>query len=106
VDQFIQLISHIPFGGLSFASLVTLAIVLIFRGDIVPKATVDAMRTDRDAIITQKNLEIDTLKQAFRLSEEARRLDGETNHELLELGRTTVHLLESIKKQANEVGVR
>jgi hypothetical protein len=105
MQELIELLGHIPFGGISFAGLVTLAIVLIFRGDIVPKSTLEAMRTDRDAIITSKNEEVVMLKEAYRLSEEARRTDAETDKELLELARTTVHLLQSIKQQANAVEV-
>lgn len=75
--------------------------MLIFRGDIVPKSTLEAMRTDRDAIIAAKAEENEMLKQAYVMSEKARATSAEAEKELLELGRTTVHLLQSIRERAN-----
>lgn len=103
MGELVNLLSGVPVGGLSFGALVTLAIVLIFRGDIVPKSTVDAMRADRDAIIKAAKEENDMLKEAYRMSEEARRIGAENDKELLILGQTTVRLLESINKRADEV---
>jgi F0F1-type ATP synthase membrane subunit b/b' len=103
VTEFINLLSSLPIGGISFGGLVTLAIILIFKGEIVPKSTLEAMRTDRDAIIEAKNEENTMLKEAYKLSEQARATGAEADKELLELGRTTVHLLESIHERANGV---
>lgn len=103
MGEVLELLKGLPFGGISFAGLVTLAIVLIFRGEIVPKATLEAMRADRDAIIASKNEECNNYKEAYRLSEQARLTGAEADKELLELGRTTVHLLESIHEKANGV---
>lgn len=100
MTEILGALKDLPFGGISFAGLVTIAIISIFRGDIVPKSTVDSMRTDRDAMIASKNEEIAMLKEAYRMSEEARITGAEDNKELLEMGRTTVHLLESMHKLA------
>lgn len=100
MNELIELLKTIPLGGISFAGLVTMAIVLIFRGEIVPKSTVEAMRTDRDTIIAAKNAENDMLKEAYKMSEQARYVGAEADKELLELGRTTVHLLQSIHERA------
>lgn len=103
MSELTNFLSNLPYGDIGFAGLVALAIVLIFRGDIVPKSTVEAMRTDRDAIITATKEENKMLKEAYKFSEEARKVGAEADKELLELGRTTVHLLESIHQRANEV---
>jgi hypothetical protein len=44
VTEFINLISGLPIGGISFGGLVTLAIILIFKGEIVPKSTLEARK--------------------------------------------------------------
>lgn len=103
MNELTEFLSNLPYGDIGFAGLVTLAIVLIFRGDIVPRSTVEAMRADRDAIITATKEENKMLKEAYKMSEEARKIGAEADKELLELGRTTVHLLQSIKEKANEV---
>lgn len=103
MEQLTNFLSNLPYGDIGFAGLVALAIVLIFRGDIVPRSTVEAMRTDRDLIITSYREENKMLKDAYAMSEEARRIGAEADKELLELGRTTVHLLQSIHERANEV---
>lgn len=103
MNDIISLLSNLPFGGIGFGGLVTLAIVLIFRGDIVPRSTMEAARSTWEAMLIEKNNENKMLKEAYRMSEEARQIGSETDKELLELGRTTVHLLESIHKTANEV---
>lgn len=101
MDELLALLKVIPVGGISFAGLVSFAVVLIFRGEIVPKKTLDSMREDRDTIISAKNEEIEMLKEAYRMSEQARSTSDDADKELLELGRTTVHLLESIHEKAH-----
>lgn len=103
VTELLEFLSGIPVGSVGFAGLVTLAIVLIFRGEIVPRSTLEAMRTDRDAIIAAKNEENAMLKEAYKMSEQARATGAAADTELLELGRTTVHLLESIHDRANGI---
>lgn len=103
MSELIDLLSGLPVGGISFGALVSLAIILIFRGDIVPRSTVEAMRADRDAIIEAARAENAMLKEAYRMSEEARKIGAENDKELLVLGQTTVRILESIHKKANEV---
>jgi hypothetical protein len=61
------------------------------------------MREDRNAIISAKNAENEMLKEAYRMSEQARYTSADADKELLELGRTTVHLLQSIHERANGV---
>lgn len=96
-----QLLSQLPIGGIGLGSLVTLVLVLIFKGELVPKSTLEARRADWDAVIEAKNQDIEMLKEAYTMSEKARQINAESDKELLELGRTTVHLLESIHERAN-----
>lgn len=103
MQEILELLRNVPLGGISFAGLVALAIVLIFRGDIVPKSTVERNNLLFDRIISSKDYEINLLKEAYKLSEEARRTNAEADKELLELGRTTVRILKSIHQKANEV---
>lgn len=100
MDTVVEIFKGLPLGGIGFAGLVSLAIILIFRGDIVPKSTVDSMRLDRDAMISAKNAEIEMVREAYRMSEKARATSTAADIELLELGRTTVHLLQSIHEKA------
>lgn len=103
MNELIDLLSKLPVGGLGFGGIVSLAIILIFKGEIVPKSTVDAMRTDRDAIIAEKNDQNNMLKEAYKLSEQARLTGAEADKELLEMAHITVHLLESIHERAQRV---
>lgn len=103
MNEIIEVLKHLPYGDFGFAGLVVLAIVLIFQGKIVPQSTLEAMRSDRDIIITAKTEEAETWKEAYQLSEEARSTSAEADRELLELGRTTVHLLKSIHERAQGV---
>lgn len=105
MNELIEVLKDLPVGGLSFGGLVTMAIVLIFKGEIVPKSTLEAMRANYDAVITAKDEQVNMLKEAYGLSEKARTATVEDNKELLEMGRTTVHLLESIHERANRAEV-
>jgi hypothetical protein len=102
VNELIEVLKTLPVGGLSFGGLVTLAIILIFKGEIIPKSTHDSMRANYDAIISSKDDQITMLKEAYVLSEKARISSVEDNQELLEIGRTTIHLLESINARAKQ----
>lgn len=107
MNELIEMLRNLPVGNIGFAGLVTLAIVLIFRGDIVPRSTVDTLNANWDLMMKAKVSENEMLKEAYRMSEKARETSAEDVKELLELARTTVHLLTSIRKDAErtkEVG--
>lgn len=106
MGEVLELLKGLPFGGISFAGLVTLAIVLIFKGEIVPKSTMVEIRTGRDTIIASKDSENTVLKQANELLGQAIKTNSEADAEILELGRTTVQLLRSIQDQALKTGVK
>lgn len=67
------------------AGLVTLIVVLILTGRLVPRRTYEDMREERD-----------TWRAAHKVSEEARHLEQEHTGELLELSRTAIPLLRAL----------
>jgi hypothetical protein len=95
LNELIEVLRGLPVGGISFGALVSLTIVLILKGEIIPKSTYEAM-------IKGKEEENVMLKEAYRMSEKARETSAVADQELLELGRTTVHMLESIHQLAQQ----
>ncbi|WNI15585.1 hypothetical protein [Actinacidiphila sp. ITFR-21] len=67
--------------------LLSLGVVLILTGRLVPRSTLRDVQTERD-----------TWREAHRVSEEARRLDREQLGELAELGRTSTRLLTALPR--------
>lgn len=101
MNEILELLRGLPVGGISFAGIVSVCILMIFRGDIIPKSTLEKLQASSDAMIKMKTDENEMLKNAYSLSEQARELDAKNIPELLELGRTTVHLLNSIHDRAH-----
>ncbi len=101
MNEILEVLKDLPVGGLSFGGLVTMAIVLIFKGEIVPKSTLEAMRANYTAVIAAKDEQVNMLKEANSLSQQSLSAALTDNKELLEMGRTTVHLLESIHERAD-----
>lgn len=69
----------------ALAGLVTLAVVLLYRGLLVPRTTLEDARNDRDA-----------WKAAYLESEKARSVLMTQNGELLEVARTANQILRSL----------
>lgn len=67
------------------SALLALAIILILRGLLVPKAALDDARGERDA-----------WKEAYMKSEVARSVVTAQNGELLEVAKTANHILRSL----------
>jgi hypothetical protein len=79
-------------GQVGIGGLLSLAVWLIFTGRLVPRATVDDIRRERD-----------DWKAAARASEGARAEEREQARELLEVARIAEHVLTSLP-QPGEVG--
>lgn len=79
-------------GQVGIGGLLTLAVWLIFTGRLVPRSVVDDIRRERD-----------DWKDAARESEAARAEDRAQVRELLEVARTTEHVLTSLPRPG-EVG--
>lgn len=82
----------------SAAGLLSLAVLLILWGKLVPKSVVNDIRNDRDARLVEARSETDDWKVAYQAVEEARRLQAQQLGELLELAKTTDHLIRSLDK--------
>lgn len=76
------------------AALLGLAILLILRGYLVPKAQVERLVGDRDAQIAEKNVQLANKDEQLRLS-------LEHNSLLLRGNETTLHLVESLPDVIN-----
>jgi len=99
VEAFLELLKGLPFGDIGAVGLVVMVVVLIFKGEIIPRPTYENMLKAKDG-------EIDMLKEAYRMSEAARAISADTDKELLELSRLTVHIVKSIQAQAQANGVK
>lgn len=82
-------LSSIPFDVLTPAALLGLAILLILRGYLVPKAQVERLVGDRDAQIAEKNLQLANKDEKLKVL-------LEHNSLLLRGNETTLHLVESL----------
>jgi len=73
--------------------LLAMAVILIFRGSLVPRGTVDQMRSDKDAQIT-------IWKDAFEASQKVVELKDRQIDTLLEAARTTTHVVTAMSEAA------
>jgi len=78
-------------------ALVTLVVLLIFFGKLVPRSVLQDVREDRNARIAEVVAERDTWREAHRLSEAARVEAQSQVGELLELSRTADHVLRALR---------
>jgi hypothetical protein len=84
-------------------ALLALTVLLILRGQLVPRATLEDLRADRDARISELATERETWRAAYLEEVEARRLAQEQVDELLEFARTGDHLLRTVLPPVGEV---
>jgi hypothetical protein len=85
------------------AALLAFFVLMIMRGAIVPRRTLDDVRADRDARIQEMVAERDTWRAAHADSEVARRVAQGQVGELLELSRTASHVLTSLPQPGQGV---
>ena len=78
-------------------ALVTLFVLLILLGKLVPRSVVDDVRKDRDDRLQALIGERDAWREAYRESEAARMESQTQVGELLELSRTAEHVLRAIR---------
>ncbi|WP_432091841.1 hypothetical protein [Streptomyces sp. NRRL F-5630] len=81
---------------LGAVALLTLVVLMILTGRLVPRRTYDDLLKERD-----------TWREAHTVSEEARAMERAQTQELLELGRTSAHALTGLRQAAGsdeEVG--
>jgi hypothetical protein len=78
-------------------ALVTLVVLLIYRGRLVPRSVLDDVRTDRDARVAELVAERNAWREAYRESETARVEAQNQVGELLELSRLADRVLRAIR---------
>lgn len=85
----------ITWSDLGLTGLLTVGIVMILTGRLVPRSTVEQMRAERDARLTD-------LLAAHQAEVEARKLTIQQVSELEENSRVTVELLRALRDRARE----
>ncbi|MFE7461710.1 hypothetical protein ACWFMI_23310 [Nocardiopsis terrae] len=83
----------IPWSGVGLTGVVTLGMVMILTGRLVPKSTVEEMRAERDARLAE-------MKAARDAEREAGQVRDQQITELLENSRATVQLIDGLRKTA------
>ncbi|MEU1421461.1 hypothetical protein [Kitasatospora sp. NPDC005751] len=78
------------------AAILSAVVMLILVGRLVPRSVLEDVRADRDAQLAELRAERDSWKAAHATSEEARHLDQDSVRELLEVARTTEHLMRAL----------
>ncbi|USQ82622.1 hypothetical protein NFX46_01870 [Streptomyces phaeoluteigriseus] len=81
---------------LGAAALVALVVLLVLRGQLVPRRQLEDLRTDKDRQIEDLRAERDTWRQAHTVSEEARREAQDQAGELLEMSRTAGYFFNAL----------
>lgn len=84
-------------------ALVGVIIILILRGQLVPRRQVDDLLAVKDAQIAALTTERDTWRAAHGVSEEARHESQDQSGELLELSRTSAYFFAALPHAAREV---
>lgn len=74
--------------------VLTLVVMLVLWGKLVPRQNMDDLRADKDK-------QIETWREAYRQSEEAREIMRGQITELLQLARTTTHVIEALPVAVN-----
>lgn len=85
------------------AALVGLIVLLVLRGQLVPRSQLEDLRADKDRQLDELRTERDTWCQAHAVSEEARREAQDQAGELLEMSRTAGYFFATLPRAAREV---
>lgn len=73
---------------------------VVARGDVVPRATVDALLASRDAEIIRANERGDEWHKAYEGERHVSELVREQNRELIEVASTVKHVAEALAQAA------
>jgi len=93
-----QELAGIPLAALTPAALLSLVVLLVLTGRLVPRRTIDDLRADKDASDAALRAEADKWRTAWM--EELGRSDAlqGQNKELLELARTAVPVIQALPR--------
>jgi len=97
MDPWASILQSVNAERVAYAALLSLAIIALLRGWIVPRSTVNDIRVDRDKRLTDLIEEKNQWRKAYEVSESAREKESETNRELLENSRTTASFIQSLR---------
>ena len=86
-------LAGLPWQGIGLSGLVTLAIIYVFTGRLVPKSVYDKMEASKDR-------EIERWMQVAQRAETLADSQSQQITQLLEGGRTTVSVVEAIQQTA------
>jgi hypothetical protein len=78
------------------AAVLVLVALMVFTGRLVPRSVLEDVRRDRDARLAELITERDAWKAAHAVSEETRHIDQASIRELLEVARTTEHVMRAL----------
>lgn len=90
-------LSALPWGTLGPAGLVTMVVVLIIWGKLLPGTTVDRLLSARDQRITE-------LSAALEAAERRAEVLSQQNAELMEIGRTAEQLMRALPAASDRAG--
>lgn len=89
-------LGNLPLQSMGAGTIVVMVVVMVLRGMLVPRSTLEDVRADRDARLEEKQREIDALRATVDTLSAT--LETQSGHvtELLEVGRTAQHVLLSL----------
>jgi hypothetical protein len=90
------------YGSIGAGGLVAVFIILMLLGKIVPRSTVDDIRSDWGTRVGEKTTEAATWRSAWEKSEASRVEAADQVKELLELGRTMDHFIHSLRENTTQ----
>jgi hypothetical protein len=94
--------SQMPWGTLGPAGVLVIAVLMILRGDIVARRTLDDVRSDRDARLKEKQAEIDALYRQVEALQSTTTEQATQVTTLLEVAQTARHVLLSLPKAGGD----
>jgi hypothetical protein len=86
----------LPWANIGATGVLALVVLMILRGAIVPRSTLDDVRADRDARLEEKQREIDALRKTMEDLGTAGVEQSMQITTLLEVARTAQHVLVSL----------
>ena len=89
-----EALDAIPWGALTPSTLLLLAVLLVFRGDVVPRRTIERELASKDA-------EIATWRRACETEGEQNKVLTETNRVLsIEVGATVTKVMDALQERS------
>ena len=88
--------SSLPWANIGATGVLTLVVLMILRGALVPRRTLEDVRSDRDARLGEKQREIDALRVSLEAWEAAGVEQSRQVTTLMEVGMTAKHVLLSL----------